>query len=29
MDSDQPNKSRRVVLGGMAGGLLASAVAQG
>jgi hypothetical protein len=29
MDSDQPNKSRRVVLGGVAGGLLASAVAQG
>ena len=25
MDSDQPNRSRRVVLGGMAGGLLASA----
>jgi NAD(P)-dependent dehydrogenase (short-subunit alcohol dehydrogenase family) len=27
MESDQPNKSRRVVLGGMAGGLLASTVA--
>jgi uncharacterized protein YejL (UPF0352 family) len=29
MDEDNPNRSRRMVLGGMAGGLLATAVAPG